>query len=230
MRVGALRERLVPQLRALFVAFHVLAVLAAATPSTASALRRSAWSDPTVQAEFAAWAPRLGLTPEALEERLWGFAVGYNEVRVGMMRPFRPYFELVGAEQSWQMFVAPHTHPTRLEIAEARAPLPKGRAGEPEGGWQLLFRERDPDADWMARAMGNERVRASVFRWGWSAYAASYKKACRALANRRFAEDSEVTGIRCRFEKTRTPTAAQVRAGAPVEGRWVSPFVVERPR
>lgn len=210
--------RLWPHLRAAFVVTHVVAVLVAATPSTGAALKRAAWADPTVQAEFGAWAPRLGMTSEALQDRAWAFAVAWNDGRQAVLRPFRAYFDLVGATQSWQMFVAPHTFPTRLWIEERRG----------EGEWTPLFVERSPEHAWMADALGVERLRASIFRWGWSSYATSYRKACTALANRRLAEVPDVTAVRCRFEKTPTPTAAEVQAGKVPESTWVFPFVVER--
>ena len=41
-----------PQIRAVLVGCHVVAVLAMATPSPSAGLRRSSWKDPTVQAEL----------------------------------------------------------------------------------------------------------------------------------------------------------------------------------
>lgn len=207
-----------PHLRAAFIAFHVVAVLLAATPSTASALRRSAWDDPTVQAEFAAWAPRLGLDPATLADRLWGVAVGWNNARDRLLAPVAPYIEATGCVQSWQMFVAPHTFPTRFVIEER----------EDAGEWRTLFVERDPEHRWMADALGVERLRASIFRWGWSSYAGAYRQACKGLAARRFAEAPGVTDVRCSFEKRRTPSAAEVRAGRGDRPRIVYPYVVER--
>ena len=46
-------------LRAAFVAFHVVAILTLALPSAGAGMGRSAWKDPTVQAEFRAWADRF---------------------------------------------------------------------------------------------------------------------------------------------------------------------------
>lgn len=208
-------------LRVVFLLFHVVAVVMAATPSTAAALKRSAWQDPTVKAEFAAWAPRLHVTPEELADRLWTLAGRWNTARNGLLAPFRPYYQLVGMGQTWQMFVAPHTFPTRLQLQETRA-------GAPDE-WITLFEERSPDATWMASTLSVERIRASIFRWGWPSYAGPYASACRALARHRFTEEPDTVAFRCRFARVPTRSAAQVEAGKPEKVEWLTPVVVPRP-
>jgi hypothetical protein len=205
-------------LRGAFVAFHVIAVTVGALPATNHALKRSAWKDPTVQAEISAWADRLGTDRETLTSQLWDLALGWYRLRNTLLTPFRPYLDHGHLDQGWQMFIAPHTWPTRLRIEEQRGGVE----------WTALYEEVSPTATWMAPTLRVERLRAAIFRWGWASYADAYHIGCTALARRRFEESPETTRVRCRFSKVETPSAAEVIAGDEPELRWVFPFVVER--
>lgn len=214
-----------------------------ATPDTSAGLKRSAWKEPTVQAEFRSWAGMLGVPEPELEEKLWTFAVGWNDARRILIKPFHFYLSWAQCTQSWQMFVAPHTTPSRLQIQErlsADAVEASGLVGgdtvggDTVGGdtqrWSTLFEERDPERAWLAPAFDVERMRASVFRWSWPSYEPSWKRACKALAQVRFDESDTTTAVRCRFWQARTPSPEQVIAGDLPEGKWVRPVVVERPK
>ena len=63
-------------------------------------MSRSAWKEPTVQAEFGRWAGFLGVDKKVLEDKLWEFAVEFVGVRREVMKPISPYLQLTGAEQS----------------------------------------------------------------------------------------------------------------------------------
>ena len=206
------------------VLWHAVAMVVDATPDTSAGLKRAAWKEATVQDEFKAWADIIGVDEPVLEEQLWTFASGWSQVRSTVVRPFHRYLGWAHARQSWQMFVAPHTTPSRLQIQERVAESP-----DPEQGWETIFEERDPAHAWMASAFGVERMRASVFRWSWPGYEASWKRACEALAQRRFAE-SDTSAIRCRFYQQRTPSPKQVLDGTAPKGAWIRPVVVERSR
>lgn len=70
------KHPLLRHLRGTLVAFHIVALLVLATPSTHGIRVRSAWSDATVQDEFQAWSGALrslgfDLDSESLEESLW---------------------------------------------------------------------------------------------------------------------------------------------------------------
>lgn len=207
-----------PHLRAAFVLFHLGAIFVAGMPSTDAAMKPSAWKDPTVQAELAAWADRLGTPEPALEARLFELAGAWARGRRTLERPFAPYLALTATDQTWQMFVAPHMFPTRFEIAVDRG----------DGAWDTVFQERSETATWSRALLGTERLRASIFRWGWGAYASAYHKGCGALARRLFAEDAAVLGVRCRFWKARSPSPEEARRGAQPEGKYVYPHEVRR--
>jgi hypothetical protein len=210
--VTALR-RLGPHARALFVALHLFAITAMALPSAGIGLNRRAWKDPTVQGEFTAWTERLNgwgmeLTVPELEDFLWWFASGYEEVRDAVLTPFQPYFRHTGTWQSWKMFVAPHRYPARLEI--------EVDTGE---GFGTVFVERSATATWMRSWLDHDRMRAAVFRYGWDHYRTS-RDAFADWVYRRAQEDfDELRQVRVSFVKYRTPSPAEVRAGVKVEER-----------
>ena len=188
-----------------------------ATPDTSAGLKKQAWKEPTVQAEFKVWAKTFGVPQPELEEQLWTFAVGWNTAREGIVGPLHRYLGWAHARQSWQMFVAPHTTPSRLQIQELVT-----------GEWQTLFEERHAEHTWMAGAFGTERMRASVFRWSWPSYETSWRRACESLAARRFAEEDRATAFRCRFYQAATPSPEQAERDEAPKGKWVRTVSVTR--
>ncbi len=207
-----------PQVRAAVVAFHLVAITLSALPSPEGGMNRATWADPTVQAEFAAWAGRFGMEPKVFEERLWELASSYGSGYRVLLTPVRPYENLVGSEQSWKMFVAPHRFPTRLEIA-AR---PKG------GAWEVLFYESSPTATWRREVLRLERLRSAIFRWGWPNYATAWSKGCTAIAKLALDDFPKMDEVRCRFWKAKSPSPAEARKGDLPAGKWTSARLVRR--
>ncbi len=196
-------QALKSQLRAVFVAIHVAAIVLSAIPSPEGGLSRANWNDPTVKAEMASWSKVFGMQPEPFTDALYDVAVRYQEGLDVLLWPVVRWERLTGTGQSWKMFIAAHRFPSRLRV-EARA----------EGAdWDLLFEERNPEATWMSAAFDVERLRASIFRWSWPGYAKSGKRACATLALRAFAEDPTRADVRCRFLKARSPSPEEVARG-----------------
>lgn len=222
--LARLWPRLWPHLRAAVVAFHLLAVTLDALPSPASGMSRSAWKDPTVQGEFRRWAGFLGVDQKELESRLWDFAQGFVQTRQTVMAPFNPWLQATGTWQAWQMFVAPHRFPTRMQLQILPADAPGAdRASPPDAAWQTVFEERSPDHDWQAARFDTERLRASIFRWGWPNYQNAWKAACKQFTAELAAEhtDPPIRAVRCRMFKQESPSPEQIRSGTIPEGRWV---------
>lgn len=201
-----------PQVRAALVAFHLVAITLSAIPSPEGGMNRANWADPTVQAEFTAWAGRFGMAPKVFEDRLWEVANLYGDAYKTLLTPIRPYEDLVGAEQSWKMFVAPHRFPTKLQVS--------GRAGS--GEWRVLFEESSSEATWRAELLRIERLRSAIFRWGWPNYASSWSKGCTAIARLAFADMPDLTMVRCRMWKAKSPSPAEVMSGSRPPGAWTS--------
>jgi hypothetical protein len=195
----------------LYVAFHVLAVVIAAVPGTGKMLDRRAWEEPTVQAEFEAWAERFGTDSATLQAFAFDGATRVLEIRAMVLTPFEPYLRLTGQWQNWVMFVAPHRYPTRLQL----------RVKEASGDWRVLYEEGNPAARWRSAAFATERMRSSVFRWGWPSYEKAWAAACRALARAAKADDPTIMKMQCRFWKQRSPSPEEVLSGTEPDGAWV---------
>jgi hypothetical protein len=193
--------------RAAFIALHLVAVTLVALPAPVGATNRATWKEPTVQAELAVWRSRLAsvgvdLEPDAFEDALHAWAVDLLEVRAAVLTPFLPYYRYAGTSQSWRMFVAPHTHPARLEVAVERG-----------GAWVTVFRERDPEATWNRRVFTQDRARSLIFRLSWANYRSEYVAFAEWVGRRAAVDFPDATKVRVRFMKRETPSAAEARAG-----------------
>jgi hypothetical protein len=196
-----------PHLRAGLIGLHVVAVTVVALPAPVGGMDRRLWADPTVQAEFRAWRGRLAavgveLSAAEFEDRLFGAASGLMAARSAAIAPFEPYYDHFGTWQSWRMFVAPHTHPSRLVVEVRR-----------DGAWAEVFRERSPTATWMRPVLAQDRVRSAIFRYAWPNYKSSYKRFARWVAERALADHPGADAARVRFERQASPTPTQARAG-----------------
>ncbi len=204
--------------RAAFVTFHLVAIGLSALPNAGEGLNRKAWQDPTVRDEFARWAGYLHTDVDALQDKAYVVAKAAADARNAALVPFRPYLHWSGTNQSWKMFVAAHKYPTRMQIQSRR-----------EGGeWETVFEEGSDTATWNRAAFATERMRASIFVWGWSTYANRWKSACNAFGRRLFLEDDERVEVRCRMWKARSPTAEEAQQSVVPEGKWIFERVVPR--
>jgi len=198
--------------RAAFVAFHLAAVCFMALPAPDGGMNRSAWKDPTVQAEFEAWSARLtswGYTIESdeLEDQGWAFATAYTSVRRELMQPLLPYYNGLGTRQSWRMFVAPHRNPAKLEV--------RVREG---GTWRMVYRPLDADAAWRSEQFNHTRMRSAIFRYAWKHYAKSYLQFVEWIAGHAAVDFPEADLVEVRWRRYRTPSPEQIRAGELPEG------------
>ncbi len=197
-------------IRAVLVAFHVLAVVLMALPAPSGGMRRSAWKDPTVQAELTAWADRLGQDHQVFEDRLWEVATAFMDLRHAVLAPFQPYYRYAGTTQSWRMFVAPHRYPARLHIDIDR--------GE---GWEPVYVARHPEHDWLGHHLDHDRMRSAVFRYAWKHYRRMFRLFSDWLAIEAARDFPEASRIRVRYFKYKTLSPAEALAGAEPEGHWL---------
>lgn len=192
-------KRVVPHLLAALVLLHVFAVTVLAIPSLRASLDRGSWKNPTVQSEFRAWAERLSswgyeITPTELEERGWRFARSWSRVRETMATPFEPYVRYLGIRQPWVMFVAPHRHPSRVEIAV-----------EENNRWRTIYQARSDEHTWRRQLFDQDRFRSAFFRYGWRRYASAYRQLCDWIAREAAADFPEATRVRVRMMRSKTP-------------------------
>jgi len=209
----------VRQGRALFVAVHLIAVGLAAIPAPVGGMNRAAWKQPTVRGELEAWAGRLSLETETLEQGLWDIAVNLMAVRKVALWPFQTYYHRLGAQQSWRMFVAPHRHPSRLHID-----LWEGEA------WRNVYVQTTPGEHWLEDVLEGDRFRSALFRYAWPQYRTPYRHLARWVASRAEDEFPDATRVRLRWHREPTPSPAERRAGEIPRGRFHSAYVVDLDR
>lgn len=209
-----------PHLRALLITAHVVAVLLCAFPSPSGGMNRSAWKDPTVQAEMNTWAQRLSLDPDDLEEHLWALATRYMGAREKVLEPLEPYYQHAGTYQAWHMFVAPHRNPARLYIDLSED------SGQGET-WRLLYISRHPSLRWRADLLDHSRSRAALFRYSWRHYRSPYKKLGQWLAAEAAAAFPAASQLRLRWLRYQTPSPEQVLSGNEPEGTFERPLLFE---
>jgi hypothetical protein len=210
---GGRWSRAWPHLRAAFVVFHLVAVVLMALPAPVGGMNRSAWADPTVQAELQTWRQRLapGMGQEEFEDRLYAAASELIAARKQVLRPFQPYYLGFGTEQNWRMFVAPQMVTSRLTVE---------LQDEEGGAWRPIFVERSAEHRWRARQLGHERMRSAIFRYGWKQYDRSEGRLSAWLAARAAEDFPEAFALRTRWFRQRSASPAQVLAGTEPEGRY----------
>jgi hypothetical protein len=191
----------------IFVIAHLAAVVLQGIPDPGVGLKRSAWSDKTVEQEFRVWASffsRFGaeVTVEELQDRIWSIAKGFTDFRSALVRPFRPYRDYIGVRQPWRMFVAPHRFPTALVIDVHE-----------EDEWRIVYADRSPEHTWRVGTFGHDRMRAAIFRYGWPSYRRIYGDFGHWVAGLAATDFPEARYVRLRMFRRRTPSPEEVRAG-----------------
>lgn len=206
-----------PAIRAVLVAYHVLAVLVLSFPSPPSGMKRSAWDNPTVQNEFKLWADRLSavgwkMTTAELDAKLWELSKHYVGAREKVIAPFVPYVERSGARQSWRMFVAPQRFPVRLEVM-----VREGR-----GPWKKVYESRSDEHAWLAHLFEKYRLRRAVFATAWDKDSRHYKMLCDWIAAQAARDFPAATEVQIRQLRYRTPTPEEALAGKTVlDGQYL---------
>ncbi|HCH63941.1 MAG TPA: hypothetical protein DFR83_14140 [Deltaproteobacteria bacterium] len=210
--------------RAVLVMLHVTAVVLGAFPAPVGGLQRSSWAEPTVARELDSWHERLAvLGPvgdrEVFEDRLYAVASSWVQGRGAILKPFVPYYRYVGTEQSWRMFVAPHKHPSRLQI-HIRS--------DAASDWELLYEHGHPTHHWRADQLRHTRMRSALFRYSWPGYRKNFRALSRWVAREIVRERPETGEVRLQWLRQRTPSPEQVRSGRLPSASVVRPYVVDR--
>ncbi|MEZ4294508.1 MAG: hypothetical protein R3B70_06000 [Polyangiaceae bacterium] len=207
-------ERLVkawPTIRAVLVAYHVLAVVVLSFPAPPSGMKRSSWDHPTVQNEFRLWADRLSsvgwkMTPKEFDAMLWSLSGKVVSAREKVIAPFDPYTVYSGARQSWRMFVAPQRYPVRIEVS-----VREGR-----GPWRKLYASRSDEHTWRADTFERYRMRRVVFQTAWDAQGRHFKMLCDWIAAQAAKDFPDATELMVEQIRYRTPDPAEALEGKTV--------------
>jgi hypothetical protein len=210
-------RRAIPHLVAAFVLFHLVASCVAVIPDLGGGLDRRAWRDARAQRELQAWADRFGMARPEFEARIFDVAVGFQETRRTMARPFARYLWATGVQQSWAMFSAGTPLSDRFGVRMRRCPT-----RDTSCEWETLFIHGDAEHAWRRAVIGHPRVRSAIFRWSWPSYADRYRRGCRAIAGLVFADFPDAVAAECSFERTATPSPASPSPPPPEWSRRVT--------
>jgi len=208
-----------PHIRAALILGHLVAITAMALPSTSKALNKAAWKDPTVKAELRGWASALNqvglsMTPAELEGVAFGVARRWHRAQKAVLSPMQPYYDLVGTRQAWQMFVAPHRHPSVLHV-DVRE----------HGQWRTVFQARSPVLNWRARELNQVRMRSVVFLYAWPGHRADRQRLATWLAKLAAEDHPQADALRLRYRQQATPRPGERRRAE--EGKWRRETIVE---
>ncbi len=211
-----------PRLRAVLIALHLVAITLAALPSPGEGMVREAWSDPTVQREFAVWVQRLNTlgiswSEQEFEDHLWDTASAYLALQGKLQLPFKNryynYYDWCGTMQSWRMFAGPHRYPSRLVIE-----VHEGAA------WRPVYVQRDPAHAWLAWQLDEYRMRPLEYRFSWFLHRYRYPEQytdfvgfARYVARKAARDFPSADSLRVRLIKSRTPSPEETRAGSAPE-------------
>jgi len=209
--------------RGVLIALHVAAVVIGAFPAPVGGLDKAAWSEPTVQAELDTWHGLLqggGLQSDRaeFEADLYRLAGMWVRSRKHVVKPFQPYYRYLGVEQSWRMFVAPHKHPSRLQV--------QVRSGESDA-WETLFEQDNPDYSWRSHQLLHTRMRSCLFRYSWPGYRKNFKALSRWVGREVSQERPDASHVRLQWLRRRTAGPAKMRAGDRPPEKVVRPIVVD---
>ena len=146
-----------PQIRALLIGLHVVAVLLLCLPHGKRLTKRQAWKQPDRQASVARWSERLqhlGIerSPEQLEQNLWEAQVAYYTFQQTVLRPVIPYMQHLGVRQGWGMFTQPRRFTGEVHIDFRIA-----------GAWLPLYRPHSAYA-WRSQQFTHSRFCKLFFR------------------------------------------------------------------
>lgn len=215
--MSTLRRRLVgawPHLRALFVGYHLLAVVVLSLPTAGAMTSDSMWRSANFKADIAGYAGALGslgveMTPEELTQRLRGAAFSFAGIRTAIAWPFDRYARLVGARQGWAMFASPQRHPAELNV-EIKV----------DGAWRTIYRPHDESADWRGETMRHNRVRKYAGRFARGFIPKNYDELASWLATEASVDHPEATAVRVRLYRYRSLPPEKVRAGERPAGHY----------
>jgi hypothetical protein len=158
---------------------------------------------PPIRAALVALALVLGLadgcpTPEArarkhMSKGAVSFFDGVDKWRGKVLKPFKPFSELVRAHQKWNLFAGASKDRYRMWI--------EARTG-PDGEWEILYRVYDDEHDWMADQFAYRRMRGAWAPRGSRGPRGAYSGFCSFVAREVF-RDPQYNEVRVSMEKVK---------------------------
>ncbi len=205
-------------LLAVFVAFHVLAMLVLALPANGRLGDRAVWQSRENQLQFARWArlaSKLGVARDGpeLEQLLWRLVQSYLGARQVAVAPFELYREYCGMGQGWRMFSNPQSHPAYIHVE-----LRRGASFEP------IYLSRSSQYDWRARQLDHHRVRKLFGRIARSTEQDLWEQFGAWAAQRAAQDFPDALELRIWQERRRTPEPGSAETAVAAEPEQVRTY------
>jgi hypothetical protein len=187
-----------PTVRALLIAFHLVAVTAVACPAPVRGMNAEAWKRPAVQEELQAWARRataLGypMTAKEVQDLSWKVQERWLKLRQQVVWPFQKWLKAVNAPQGWYMFTGPDRDPQRFVLSFTTTSSAQDELvfelGRPPARPDLIH----PDF------LDDHRIRRALFQASWSRNDNTFRLICGAFGRTLRARQPDVDDVRCRL-------------------------------
>ncbi len=213
--------RMWPHVRAGFVLFHILAILALSLPGETVVSKRR-WKSENVQSDFAGWAGALrslgiDTTPKGVADRAHSTAEAYVKIRQTFIAPFAAYKEATGSRQGWAMFASPQRHPVEMHIDIRRG-----------DSWSPIFRPRSTEYRWRARELEQHRLRKLVGRFAREFQSSVFTNFATYLTRLALADFPDADGARVRLYRYDALPPERVRKGELPQGKYAERLEVSR--
>jgi hypothetical protein len=208
------------KLRALFVAFHVVAMAIVSLPNAGIA-SKARWQSDVTQNDLATWAARLRAmgwrtSNEAFQRRLWDGAVRYARVRTVVGAPFDAYAGATGAGQGWTMFASPQRFPAELHVDVLRG-----------GIWTPIYRPRSDAYAWRRETFDDDRMRKFAGRFARGFDKNVYRETATWIAKNAAIDFPDASRVRVSLYRYETLAPAAVRRGERPVGRTTDAREIE---
>ena len=212
--VRARLARVWPQLRALLVALHLLAVVLLSLPQPHRVLDQRGWRSENARHDLEQWSARLSqlgfdYTPQTLARDLWDLSVAYVEVYKHLAEPFLIYARTLHLYQGWTMFATPQKHPAEFHVDIRQ-----------RGEWTPIYRPHSALYDFAGPTFRHNRLRKQFGRFARALHFGSYEGIAYYTARRAALAFPQADSIRVRLYRYQTLEPEAVRAGKIPEGRY----------
>lgn len=190
------RYPVVSHVRAALLLFALLGNVIYALPLP-TAVSRSEVKKEGRQSDIVQWERWLGaagiaVTHAGLEDFVVDATGALGGIHKTLKKPFKPLFDLVGANQAWALFASATVKPDRLVIQIER---------EPGTGWVTIERRLDPCCTWRDDQLRYRRIRG-VWDGQPDAMRPGYKGLTKWLARAAFLDHPDARRMRVVLEQT----------------------------
>ncbi len=189
-----------PDVRAVLVTLHCLAVALVACPGPSASSRLIGPDDPRFASEVHPWAKLLGVSDETFAKRAEEVRSRWLLTRALVVTPFERYLSAVGALQPWSLFSAPNRAPARFTL-EVRS---GGQRSSSQDAWNFL--SGLPAGPWRRAFFESERVRSVLNDIGRSQRWADADAFCDYIGHEALREAADRAEARCQFVAVPTPS------------------------